>query len=74
MKRRLLSPMAFARLPLISWTVPKALRSDMSGPTLIGLFAALSVAGTPDTEILGTISGQVPEALKQAKVRRFLAG
>ena len=74
MKRRLLSPMAFARLPLISWTVPKALRSDMSGPTLIGLFAALSVAGTPDTEILGTVSGQVPEALKQAKVRRFLAG
>ncbi|HEV2774376.1 MAG TPA: LCP family protein, partial [Solirubrobacteraceae bacterium] len=26
MKRRLLSPMAFARLPLISWNVPKALR------------------------------------------------
>ncbi len=74
MKRRLLSPVAFARLPLISWNVPKALRSDMSGPTLIGLFGALSVAGTPDTEILGTVSGQVPEALKQTKVRRFLAG
>jgi LCP family protein required for cell wall assembly len=74
MKRRLLSPMAFARLPLISWNVPKALRSDMSGPTLIGLFGALSVAGTPDTEILGAVSGQVPEAVKQAKVRRFLEG
>ena len=37
MKRRLLSPMAFVRLPLISWNVPKALRSDMSGPTLLGL-------------------------------------
>ena len=74
MKRRLLSPMAFARLPLISWNVPKALRSDMSGPTLIGLFAALSVAGTPDTEILGTVSGRVPEAVKQAKVRKFLEG
>jgi LCP family protein required for cell wall assembly len=74
MKRRLLSPVAFARLPLISWNVPKALRSDMSGPTLIGLFAALSVAGTPDTEILGTVSGQVPEAVKRAKVRKFLAG
>ena len=74
MKRRLLSPMAFGRLALISWNVPKALRSDMSGPTLMGLFGALSVAGTPQTEILGTVSGQVPEAVKQAKVRRFLAG
>ncbi len=74
MKRRLLSPMAFVRLPLISWNVPKALRSDMSGPTLLGLFGALSVAGTPQTDILGTVSGQVPEAVKQAKVRRFLAG
>jgi LCP family protein required for cell wall assembly len=74
MKRRLLSPMAFARLPLISWNVPKALRSDMSGPTLLGLFGALSVAGTPKTEILGTVSGEVPESLKQARVRRFLAG
>jgi len=74
MKRRLLSPMAFGRLPLISWNVPKALRSDMSGPTLMGLFGALSVAGTPETELLGSVSGQVPEAVKQAKVRRFLAG
>jgi len=74
MKRRLLSPMAFGRLALISWNVPKALRSDMSGPTLMGLFGALSVAGTPETEILGSVSGQVPEAVKQAKVRRFLAG
>lgn len=74
MKRRLLSPMAFARLPLISWNVPKALRSDMSGPTLLGVFGALSLAGSPETEVLGTISGQVPEDVKQAKVRRFLEG
>lgn len=74
MKRRLISPMAFARLPLISWNVPKALRSDMSGPTLLGLFGALAVAGSPQTEVLGTVSGQVPESVKQAKVRRFLAG
>ena len=74
MKRRLLSPMAFVRLPLISWNIPKALRSDMSGPTLLGLFGALAVAGTPQTEVLGTVSGQVPEAVKQERVRRFLAG
>jgi LCP family protein required for cell wall assembly len=74
MKRRLLSPVAFARLPLISWNVPKALRSDMSGPTLIGLFGALSVAGTPETAILGSVSGRVSEAVKEARVRRFLEG
>ncbi|MFP5363110.1 MAG: LCP family protein [Thermoleophilia bacterium] len=74
MKRRLLSPVAFARLPLISWNIPKALRSDMSGPTLLGLFGALSVAGTPRAEVLGTVSGEVPESVRQAKVRRFLGG
>ena len=74
MRRRLLSPTAFARLPLISWNVPEALRSDMSGPTLLGLFGALTIAGTPQTEVLGTVSGKVPEAVRQAKVRRFLEG
>ena len=74
MKRRLLSPMAFVRLPLISWNLPKALRSDMSGPTLLGVFGALSVVGSPTTEVLGTVSGRIPEGVKQAKVRRFLAG
>ena len=44
MKSRLLSPFAFLRLPLIAWDAPKALRSDMSGPTLLGLFGALATA------------------------------
>jgi len=74
MKRRLLSPVAFARLPLISWNIPKALRSDMSGPTLLGMFGALAVAGTPQTEVLGTVSGQIPEDVKRSKVRSFLRG
>jgi anionic cell wall polymer biosynthesis LytR-Cps2A-Psr (LCP) family protein len=74
MKRRLLSPGAFIRLPMISWAAPKALRSDMSGPTLLGLFSALSVSGNPETNVLGLVSGDVPEALKQEAVRRFLEG
>ncbi len=74
MKRRLLSPTAFVRLPLISWNVPKALRSDMSGPTLLGLVGALSFPGAPSSAILGASSGQVPESVKQARVQRFLAG
>ena len=74
MKRRLLSPFAFVRLPLIAWAAPKSLRSDMSGPTLLGLFGALTFSGSPEAEVLGTVSGQVPASVKQAKVRRFLAG
>ena len=74
MKRRLLSPFALVRLPLIAWAAPKSLRSDMSGPTLLGLFGALTLSGSPDTEVLGTVSGQVPDSVKQAKVRRFLGG
>jgi LCP family protein required for cell wall assembly len=73
MRRRLLSPGAFVRLPLISWRVPSALRSDMSGPTLLGLFGALAIAGSPQSQVLGTFDGNVPASVKQAVVRRFLA-
>jgi LCP family protein required for cell wall assembly len=74
MRRRLLSPAAFARLPLISWRVPNALRSDMSGPTLLGLFGALAAAGTPESRVLGSANGVVSQDAKQAAVQRFLAG
>jgi LCP family protein required for cell wall assembly len=74
MRRRLLSPGAFVRLPLISWRVPSALRSDMSGPTLLGLFGALSFARSPHSEVLGTFDGNVAPSVKQSAVRRFLAG
>lgn len=52
MKSRLISPGAFVRLPFISWAAPKSLRSDMGGPTLLGVFAALATSGTPPTRIL----------------------
>jgi len=74
MKRRLLSPFAFVRLPMIAWAAPRSLRSDMSGPTLLGLFAALATSGSPAATVLGTESGQVPDELKERVVRRFLAG
>ncbi len=74
MKRRLLSPFAFVRLPLIGWAAPKSLRSDMSGPTLLGVFAALTVAGSPQTEVLGSASGIVSDERKRRAVRRLLAG
>src|SRR3954447_4587193 len=87
MKSRLLPPFAGARLPLIAWNTPKALKSDMSGPTLLGLFGALATSGSPPTRILkpdrqnpfeaapgGGAGLRVNDADKQREVARFLRG
>ena len=47
-KSRLISPKTFFRLPLVSWNAPKAIRSDMAGPALLGLFGSVATSGTPD--------------------------
>lgn len=73
MKGRALSPAGFVRMPLIAWQMPKTFRSDMSGPTMLGLFAAMSI-GSPETRVLGTPSGVVPPELKQRRVEQFLNG
>jgi LCP family protein required for cell wall assembly len=82
MKSRLLSPSSFFRLPLIAWNAPPAIISDMSGPTLLGLFGALATAGTPPTHVLkptgavtlpdGEAGLQVSEASKRSAVARFM--
>jgi LCP family protein required for cell wall assembly len=84
MKSRVTSPSSFFRLPWIAWNAPPAIISDMSGPTLLGLFAALGAGGTPPTRVLkpsGTVrlSGggeglTVSDGEKREAVRRFLAG
>jgi LCP family protein required for cell wall assembly len=84
MKSRVASPWAFPRLPFIAWNAPKALKSDMSGPTLLGLFGALATGGTPPTHILkpdgpetapdGGAGLHVSDAEKQRDVARFLKG
>jgi LCP family protein required for cell wall assembly len=84
MKSRLLSPSSFIRMPFIAWNAPPAIISDMSGPTLLGLFGALAISGTPPTRVLkpsGTITlpdGEsgltVSEAEKRAAVARFMSG
>jgi LCP family protein required for cell wall assembly len=84
MKSRLLSPSSFVRLPLIAWNAPPAIISDMSGPTLLGLFGALAAGGTPPTRVLrpsGTVTlpdGEtglsVSESERRAAATRFLAG
>jgi LCP family protein required for cell wall assembly len=84
MKQRLLSPSSFLRLPLIAWNAPPAIISDMSGPTLLGLFGAMAVSGTPPTRVLkpsgaitlpdGEDGLEVSEAEKRAAVARFMNG
>jgi LCP family protein required for cell wall assembly len=84
MKSRLLSLSSFVRLPLIAWNAPPAIVSDMSGPTLLGLFGALAASGTPSTRLLrpsgsvtlpdGEVGLSVSESERQAAAARFLAG
>jgi LCP family protein required for cell wall assembly len=84
MKSQLLSPSSFFRLPLIAWNAPPAIISDMSGPELLGMFAALAISGTPPTRVLKP-TGQVTlpdgeegltisEVARRADVARFMAG
>jgi LCP family protein required for cell wall assembly len=84
MKSRLMTPSSFFRLPWIAWNAPPAIISDMSGPTLLGLFGALAVGGTPPIRVMkpsGTLSvpgvGEgltISEGEKRAAVARFMAG
>ncbi len=46
MKDQAFSPGTFFRLPWVSWAAPKAMRTDMGGPTLMGFFGAAAVGGT----------------------------
>jgi LCP family protein required for cell wall assembly len=84
MRGRLLSPSSFLRLPWIAWNAPPTIISDMSGPTLLGLFGALAISGTPPTRVLkpsgavtlpdGEQGLTVSERERRAAVARFMSG
>jgi LCP family protein required for cell wall assembly len=84
MKGRLLSPTTFIRMPWVAWAAPKALRSDMGGISLLGLFAAMETSGSSTPRVLLPSGGvtlpdggaglEVSETEKQAEVARFLKG
>jgi LCP family protein required for cell wall assembly len=74
----------FIRLPWVSWAAPKAIRSDMSGPTLLGLVGAELFGGNSTKQVL-TPSGNVTlpdggagltvdDATKKRQVDEFLKG
>jgi LCP family protein required for cell wall assembly len=84
MKHRLLSPWTFFRLPWVSWRAPEAIQSDMSGPSLLGLFGSLAISGSPPTRVLrpdgvvtlpdGGAGLRVSDAERRREVARFLRG
>lgn len=86
MKSQVISPEGFVRLPLIAWNLPKALDTDMGGPTLTGMFSALGIFGSPtpttfpETGVTnvtlpdGGAGLSIPDALRQKLVRQFEDG
>jgi LCP family protein required for cell wall assembly len=72
------------RLPWVSWAAPKAVRSDMSGPSLLGLVGAEMIGGSGSRNVLKPSGGvtlpdggmglTVDEATKRAAVQKLLAG
>lgn len=84
MQGQLKSFTAFLRLPLIAWNAPPAVISDMSGESLLGLFASLAIDGGAPTKVLrptGAITlsdGEqgltVSEAAKRRQVAEFMSG
>ena len=83
-KDKVISFETFVRLPWVAWAAPQAIRSDMSGPTLLGLVGAELFGGSGKKYLLEPSGGEtlpdggaglvVPEAEKEQKVGRFLDG
>ena len=75
-KGQLLSPGIFFRLPWASWAAPKAVRTDMGGPTLMTLFLAAEIGGSAPAQVLGVNHLPLPDvqsASGQAAIRHAVA-
>jgi LCP family protein required for cell wall assembly len=83
-KDKVVSPETFLRLPFVSWAAPKAVRTDMAGPALLGLVGAEVLGGDAHAQVLKPSGGVtlpnggdallVDPAEKQREVQRFLQG
>ncbi len=76
MRSRVLSPAGFVRGPFIGWNVPKAIKSDMSAPTLMGVFGALATSGTATPRVLKATPVTLPDgslALQSSEASRLAA-
>lgn len=52
MKRRILSPSGFVRLPFIAWKAPQAVKTDMSGFSLLGVALGQFLPGGGNSHVL----------------------
>ncbi len=52
MKDKVTSFETFIRLPWVSWAAPRAVRSDMAGPTLLGVVGASLTGGAGKQRVL----------------------
>jgi LCP family protein required for cell wall assembly len=83
-KDKVVSFETFIRLPWVSWAAPQAVRSDMSGPTLLGLVGAELGGGDAKRYLLeptgnvtlpdGGAGLTVDDAAKQQAVEKFMEG
>lgn len=83
-RSRLISPATFLRLPWVSWSAPKAILTDMSGPTLLELFVGIQIGGNPPPTVLqpagvattpdGGLGVTVSDEERRSAVARFLGG
>jgi LCP family protein required for cell wall assembly len=83
-KDQVISFETFVRLPWVAWAAPQAIRSDMSGLTLLGLIGAELIGGESKKYLLepsgtttlpdGGAGLTVDEAEKQQTVEQFLQG
>jgi anionic cell wall polymer biosynthesis LytR-Cps2A-Psr (LCP) family protein len=84
MKDKVTSLETFVRLPWVSWAAPKAVRSDMAGPGLLGIAGASLLSGAATNRVLkpsgdvvlpdGGQALEVSEQERRRQVERFLAG
>ena len=84
MKDKVTSFETFIRLPWVSWAAPRAVRSDMAGPALLGVVGASITGGAGKQRVLQPSGGvtlsdggsglTVDDATKQDEVERFLRG
>jgi LCP family protein required for cell wall assembly len=83
-KDKVISPETFVRLPWVSWAAPKAVQSDMAGPSLLGLVGAELIGGGAKAQVLKASGGVtlpdggaglvVDDAEKRRAVQTFLKG
>ena len=84
MKDKVTSFETFVRLPWVSWAAPRAVRSDMAGPTLLGVVGASMTGGAGKQRVLKPSGGAtlpdggagltIDDATKRDAVERFLRG